>query len=94
MDNALLPILKEFEQEGVIVPTAQTEEVLEFADSRLPLAWPKMARWVDEEREYLQWVAGIEYRVAGWTKVGRPNSRLLSASERSDSRMDDFQACG
>lgn len=86
LNEDLRPILKEFQQDGVIVAGGQGENVLELADPRLPTTWRRLSRWIDSERDYLQWQAGVRYRAATWERSGRADNLLLSEAERSEAQ--------
>ena len=57
---------------------ADGEVVAEVAHEALLRAWPRLASWLREEREFLVFKSEVEHDERRWRDLGRPNAALLS----------------
>jgi cellulose biosynthesis protein BcsQ len=72
-------VLERFKNEDVIVQKDGT--FLELAEPRLISAWPRLARWAEENIEFIRWRTALKMRIAAWEKTSRKDDFLLTEAE-------------
>ncbi|MFJ9590418.1 nSTAND1 domain-containing NTPase [Streptomyces acidicola] len=65
-------------------PTGQ--DTAELAHQALVEKWPRLQRWVEENREFRSWQEGLRRSLRAWQKQGRPRELALGREQIAEAR--------